>query len=148
MLQVLEAIYLGKATPSAGGGGGTSSGANTSLSNLTDAGKIQAAHLAMPSDVYDELTVVSSGTEYTAPSHGYFWGGASNNVFILNTTNNLAQASPSTLRPGEISSFVGGNAFLPVSKGQKITFYYFGSPNEVALRFIYAVGSESEKQGA
>lgn len=135
------------------------SGADTSLSNITDAGKIVIAHNAMPSLTYDELTP-TSGQTYTAPADGYFYVlGMSNssNAYIemYDTSNNeeentsvrlniaFTRLSPSTL------------PFLcPVFKGQKlvllynhISFSYTGFTN-LGMKFFYAVGSTSEQQGA
>ena len=47
--------------------------ADTSLSNLTDNGKIKVAHLSSTSSLFDELTVPTNGAEVTAPSDGVYW---------------------------------------------------------------------------
>ena len=120
------------------------SGADTSLSNLTDTGKIQSAHLAMPSSVYDELTSTpADGAEYTAPADGYFLIsirlGQETGVKLKNGHFIVACPSP-------FSTYLA-NAYLPVKKGDKCVVTYGTLDSDQTsnyFRFYYAVGSESE----
>ncbi len=111
--------------------------ADTDLSNLTNEGQIKAAHLAMPSDTYIDLTFGSSGTSYTAPADGYFtiqvnhsatggYSRLSSNVSILNYAHSVTS-----------------QGFIPVKKGNSVTLTYQAGSTAI-FRFVYAVGSESE----
>ena len=132
-----------------------SAGADTSLSNLTDAGKIQAAHLAMPSNVYDELTVPASGTILTAPADGvYFLAGRSTGaglqyIFLGTGTNSLDSARKAQWQL-PYQSDVDEEIEFPVYEGQEICieyagFTFTGLPYSAAgLKFFYAVGAESK----
>lgn len=134
------------------------SGADTSLSNITDAGKIAIAHNAMPSLTYDELTP-TSGQTYTAPADGYFYllgvtNGADAYIEMYDTSNNEAETSSVRLNISFARTFGSTLPFLcPAFKGQKfvllyqsLVFSYTGFTN-LGMKFFYAVGSESE-QGA
>ena len=118
--------------------------ANTDLSNITDTGKITIAHNAMPSNTYDNLTLGASGTTYTAPADGWltihFLADNGNTFFNLYCNNNEYAL---TLHSG---NQVGYNqaGTVPMRKGTNVEFSYNGSPTVFYLRFIYAVGSESE----
>ena len=133
-------------------------GANTSLSNLTDAGKIQVAHLAMPGDVYDDLTPVNDQI-YTAPADGYYM------VFGISTSSDtglslcLAPNNEYVATSPHVFGFTSGSALgynyvycinAPVKAGDKVRLGYtnvsfsFGSYTNMGLRFFYAKGAESE----
>ena len=137
----MDIKYIGNVGPASGEGGGSSDGANTSLSNLTDAGKIVAANASMPSDTYEDLTLSASGTEYTAPADGWFALSAYNggqNYSTRMVCNNVAWS----VRTGET-----GNGFAiscPAAKSQKMKLTYDGFQSVAYFRFIYAQGSESE----
>lgn len=132
-----------------------SAGANTSLSNLTDAGKIQAAHLSMPSNVYDELTVPASGTILTAPADGVFFlagrstGAGSQYMFLGTGTNSLNSVRKVQWQVPYQEDIDAGIEF-PVYEGQEICieysdFNFTGLPYAAAgLKFFYAVGAESK----
>ena len=136
------------------------SGADTSLSNITDAGKIVIAHNAMPSLTYDELTP-TSGQTYTAPADGYFYvlgytEGSSAYIEFYDSSNNEAESA--SVRLGVSFARTQGSTLpilFPVFKGQKVVLLYnylsfsTSSPIQNAgMKFFYAVGSESEQQGA
>lgn len=135
------------------------SGADTSLSNITDAGKIVIAHNAMPSLIYDELTP-TSGQTYTAPADGYFYvlgvtNGSDAYIEMYDTSNNEAETDSVRLNIAFARTWGSTLPFLcPAFKGQKfvllyqsLVFSYTGFTN-LGMKFFYAVGSESEQQGA
>lgn len=119
-----------------------SSKADTSLSNLSTAGKALASGLGMPSSRYIDLTLGASGSIYTAPANGYI-------SIICSQT-----ASAGWIRiwtPNGMSFWLQQNAsnytmssFIPVLKGVNVTIDY----ENVAIhsngyfRFIYAEGAE------
>lgn len=128
-----------------GGGGGGGGGADTSLSNLTNAGKIQIASLSAPSDTYDDLTLGASGDTYTMPSDGYIclWmamTGAYSNIAIINSATGRSQCQYA-------SGSLWLSATMAVHKGEELVIYYgaAGSATKECFRFYYAKGSESEK---
>lgn len=113
--------------------------ANPALSNLSNSGNIVSAKASMPSDTYDEIPVAASGTEYTAPSDGWYYfginasaAGATINITCSMTVTQIAHASGNQLR-----------RIFPVKKGDKVTISYTSSAASL-LRFYYAVGSVSE----
>lgn len=128
--------------------------ADTSLSNLTDAGKTKVAHLAAPSDVYDELTIPSvDGTDITAPADGYLVlrGVVAQYHSVLALTNRttgmIVCSNPS------LDSVLDYGVTIPCKKGDTIGVGFYlvnfnDSTNPGFLRFIYANGSENEHQGA
>lgn len=99
-----------------------------------------AQNCAFPSNRYDELTLSSSGTEYTAPENGWFclfakqtatngWFRMCNPITLLSVWNQL-----------NTSNFIL-NSYIPVSKGQKIKIEYQNISVDY-FRFIYAKGAE------
>ena len=126
-----------------------SSGANTDLSNLTDLGKSQVANLAMPSDVTEDLTVVS-GTIYTAPADGYvgisLGSGNCLQIILLssNAPSDALQYRLMELVIGPSNNYPRG--FIPISKGQKFCVDFLNGTMSYA-HFVYAKGSETEYQG-
>ena len=94
------------------GGGGTS-GADTSLSNLTAAGKEVAATMSMPSSVKDELsTSGASGSQYTAPADGYFYI-----ITMPGNSTSLRITTPNLGTGGYVNNTsYGTRFFLPVLK--------------------------------
>jgi hypothetical protein len=133
------------------------SGADTSLSNLTDAGKIAIAHNASIGELYDTLTPASQ--TYTAPADGYFYVmGVSTTrdgaIAFYRTNNSEAfSSSPLVFRYGTTNNVSVVAGYCPCKKGDRIAalienmqFTYSGYSN-LGMKFFYAVGSESE-QGA
>lgn len=134
-----------KTFPLGEGGGGGGGGADTSLSNLTNAGKIQIASLSAPSDTYDDLTLGVSGATYTMPADGFLtlWMsmlGAYSNMAILNASTGRSQFQYAA---GTIDLAIT----MDVHKGEVMTVYYGAASgaNKNYFRFFYAKGSESEK---
>lgn len=118
--------------------------ADTDFSNINDTAKIAIAHNAMPSNVYDDLTLGASGSTYTAPADGYlFWsnqaGGIDLFITISNTTNGLS-TTQSSVNSGNVLQI-----FMPVKKGDQLNITYNVVGQTLVFRFIYAVGSESEQ---
>lgn len=127
------------------GGGGGGGGADTSLSNLTDAGKIQVSSLSAPSDTYDDLTLGASGETYTMPADGYLFvwmdfRGAYSGIQVYNTSTHRGEARYSA---GDVSNALT----LAVHKGDVITvkYWYASGYTNQYFRFFYAKGNESEK---
>lgn len=117
--------------------------ADRSLSNVNNTGNILMAHNAMPSHVYDTLTLGPTNTQYTAPADGYF--------FLEKTVNSAGEwIYMGGIMGITIMSAAAGpgatlNAFMPVQKGQQIIIAYKATGNTQQFMFVYAVGSESEK---
>ena len=116
--------------------------ANVALDNLSDAGSIVAAKASMPSDTYENLTFGATGTQYTAPSSGYFVfyrasDGSNTSLTLWNTTTGLRSETCGTI--GVLSVFV------PASKGDKVNMYWLNGASTNSIYFVYAEGSKSEK---
>ena len=118
--------------------------ADIDLSNITDTGKITIAHLGMPSNTYENLTLGASGTTYTAPADGWFSCILSVTTGTFNMSNTTASSSYGTMFYVNTTSIV--KALLPVRKNDGMLLQYTAAATQTykTLRFIYAVGSESE----
>lgn len=118
--------------------------ADVDLTNLTNTGNIKMAHSAMPSDLYENITVGASAASYQAPADGYFAARgvstAANGFALLCLDTGAYFGNFSGM---VYSSGLGCNAVLPVRKGDYVYLMY-GNVNFSAFRFYYAVGSESE----
>ena len=115
--------------------------ANTSLSNLTNAGKIVGAGLGMPSSTYIDLTLGASGTTYTAPADGYYFidkikGTSTGYVTVSSKLGNYSVSPASTSDRCSI--------LFPVLKGDTIAINYGATGTTNSFRFYYAEGSKSE----
>ena len=117
--------------------------ADTSLSNLTDTGKINVASLCVPSGTFDELELGESGTEYQMPATGWLVISKRGNIgqwlTVINTTISFRVVAS--------IQYSGTEAciYMPVSKNDVIRITYnLGGVTEV-FQFNYAVGCESEK---
>lgn len=112
--------------------------------NINDTGEINMASMGMPSNMYEDLTLGASGTEYTAPANGWF---AYKGIF--NTSSNSTAQFTNTVNGivtkliGDGSTPAGCGMIIPVKEGDIITFDYYNITH-IWLRFIYAQGSESE----
>lgn len=111
--------------------------ANIALDNLTSAGKVVCAHMAMPSGTYNALTLGASGSTYTAPADGYF-------AFYTDSITTSILANYGGLY-GNVcvnsSGFSNWN-FLPVSKGVTVILYYGLLGSNSRLFFVYAQGAQ------
>lgn len=117
--------------------------ASADLYNLTDSGKIAVSALSMPSTTtYDTLTIGSSGTGYTAPANGWYSlkgsTTAADNAYVHIISNSVSMVS------GVRGTGNTVGVIYPVIKGQGINIYYY-NVGSMSMRFIYAVGAESEK---
>lgn len=116
--------------------------ADVDLTNTTDQAKIFMSGMGMPSGTYTDLTLGATGTEYTSPANGWFYAytvATANISFVTweNQSNLMQMHIPSSLNG------YGCGVFIPVHKGDKAKLFYADKRFEY-LRFIYAVGSESE----
>ncbi len=117
---------------------------DTSLSNLTDTGKIVGASLAMPSDRYIELTLGATNASYTAPADGYFvlikTSGISGAYINASRNNFLTYVISTSSRNSEALGFT-----VPVKKGDVLSVAYNATGTQYnSFKFVYAQGSVSE----
>lgn len=105
-----------------------------------------ASGLGMPDFMHTlQVTLLASGSEYTAPANGYFLasGKSGNNmgtIQIVNTTNGtLPEMRVSSWATGANGRFVG--VLYPIKVGEKIVLYYGSSTTDINFYFIYAVGN-------
>lgn len=98
---------------------------------------------AMPSDVYDDLTLGASASNYTAPSNGWAMFSkktdGSDQSISLGMNNNVRFSARAYVAGATLS------VSLPVRKGRSFYVSYSATGETVFFRFIYAVGSEHEK---
>lgn len=113
---------------------------NIVLDNLSSEGKSRVANLAMPSDVFDDLTLGATGSRYTAPANGYFtlakWASSGQIVVIESVSNGCRSFACTSI--SECPS-----ATLPVKKGDSVAIYYSASGNVLYFRFVYAKGEQN-----
>ncbi len=122
-------------------------GADTNLSNLTNLGKAQIAHLAMPSDKYTDLTLGASGSDYTAPSDGWYY-------LKYNSTSSTCAAVMEVRLNGSILYGLNNSITAGTYNPQTTLFVRKGTTMKLShqngtvhfFRFIYAQGTESEAQ--
>lgn len=112
--------------------------ADTDFANVTATGTSSSAGWAMPSSVYEDLTLGASGATYIAPANGYFdlrKGGATGQFAFITG-------------PLEVGSTLGSNNVLslmyPVLKDDVVQINYNLNGTTYAFRFVYAEGSKSE----
>ena len=118
--------------------------------NLIDAGRIgeqlvdkinyaQSARAGMPSNRYDDLTVLASGQTYTAPADGYF----AFDCLATNSTCSILMVNQDTFYA--VGSGYSNNSHMaiassvPAKKGEKVSLEYRDC-NTIYFRFIYAEG--------
>lgn len=97
-------------------------------------------HQAMPSDRGIDLTVLASGSDYTAPANGYF------------TIDKLGEKLRGAIERNGAEIGIGGGQSsagyynqrfnIPVIKGDKLFLLYDSISNTGYFRFIYAEGSK------
>lgn len=116
--------------------------ADRSLSNVDNTANILMAHNAMPSNVYDTLTLGASGSQYTAPADGLFHiskqGNVGESIGLSNLTSGFDVSSSITINNGAVA------LYIPAKKGDILQVNYSASLVTLGFSFIYAVGSESE----
>lgn len=93
----------------------------------------------LPSDRYDNLTIESANSTYTAPANGWFKVSAQGwTSFEMNNTN-----------AGGIGTVFGfrqdnfGRSTVEAKKGQEIRLAYSGTITNADFRFVYATGNGS-----
>lgn len=118
-------------------GYGITDGANTDLSNITNAGKEVCANMSMPSTRYVDLTVGASGASYTMPADGYIFMSATSTA----AGQNIQLSGGLNTRVYSNAASQGWRIWLPVRKGLIVTANY-SMPNSIELRFIYAEGAQ------
>lgn len=113
---------------------------------IENSNEVKPAHLAMPSDVTEDLTVVQ-GTIYTAPADGYLQIATSGSCNISTHVANATVTDWTTIILNTYLTMGSNNCtFIPVRKGQKFSSEWSGTLQH--FYFVYAKGSETEYQGA
>ena len=119
-----------------------SSKADTSLSNLTTAGKEFASGLGMPSDGYINLKLGAADSMYIAPANGWLVlnataNNSSNFIQLKNVTSRITSSDYGTTKTTPLTTF------LPVKTTDLINITYASiSTTGVIFRFVYAQGAE------
>ena len=113
--------------------------ADTNLSNLSATGKTKVANLAMPSGIYIDLTLPTSGQHIIAPADGYVYleKYAANPAEYIVMQANYIGVAEAALSVNQILRVT-----LPVKKGSIVTPSYTASGTTTAFRFTYAEGSQ------
>ena len=113
--------------------------ADTNLSNLSATGKTKVANLAMPSGIYVDLTLPTSGQHITAPADGYVYL----EKYVANPAEYIVmQANYIGVAEAASSGDQILRVTLPVKKGSIVTPTYTASGTTTAFRFTYAEGSQ------
>lgn len=120
------------------------------VGNPATLGESRMSGFGMPSDNYEDLTLGTSGAEYTAPANGYFCIN-----FQTTQSGGFVQLS---LNPGVGDTDIYGSvsdgdswsgqssyikAFLPVKKGDIVKAFYSNITSNGVFRFVYAKGEEN-----
>lgn len=103
----------------------------------------QAAHAAMPSNRYIDLTPGANGTSYIAPADGWI-------AFAkkLTATGQFVCLSNRTIDMSTMGCNAtdgsGGNTscFIPCKKGDEVVTWYSAGGDVLVLKFIYAEGAQ------
>ena len=118
----------------------TSLSEKTINNSLTRANSAEIANFVMPSKTENEnITVLSSGSEYEAPAAGWFCGecrssSAGHECSVYTTSASVGMTSYAT---------VGSQyqiSYCPCQKGDKVKFVYVESTPQ--LRFVYSEGAK------
>lgn len=116
--------------------------ADKSLSNINDAGKITIVNNIMPSTaVQENLVIGASGTNYIAPTDGYYYveGTSTSNI------SNVISLSANWINLyATFGALIQGSALMPVKKGDTCVLSYQQNATISYFKFIYAKGTESE----
>ncbi len=111
--------------------------ADVDLTNVNDSGTSLGASWAFPSYTFITPTVGASGSTYTAPANGWL---------VLSGTCTADHQFVNII--GRLDAVCFGvntknvMCWIPILKGLTATIYY--NTTDTALKFVYAVGSESE----
>lgn len=124
----------------------TSAAADKNLSNLTNEGNIVAAKASMLSSSVDELTPGASGTEYTAPSDGWWAVRLKNQASGHGWVNCTFSGVLLNFYSPNGSTANWGIPLIPAKKGSTLSISWDTSviSSIYLLKFIYAEGSKSE----
>lgn len=85
--------------------------------------------LGMPSGKYIDLTLLASGSSYTAPANGYFRANIAKDGYVMLYGSTLS---------GYNASISAGGCSIAVQKGEGMTMFYSGTVT--SFRFVYAKG--------
>lgn len=130
-----------------GEGGGGGCGADTSLSNLTAAGKEVAGTMSMPSNSFVDITP-TSGQLYTAVADGYIFVAANSAIapqIIVYTADTVSIDTGTVILSSycNISDYSQTvRAYCPIQKGQKFVIHF---TSIAYAHFVYAKGSEPQQ---
>ena len=122
--------------------------ADTDLSNvsLSQSAKHSIGRLFFPSDYYVDITLGSSGDEYTAPADGFFscgiTGTTGSTYMQLASYDGGDHSKPMAFAT---ASYCGGwgAAYVPVKAGDTVVSYYGGTNFTLQMfRFVYAESEE------
>ena len=119
--------------------------ADIDLDNLSNAGKIVASGLGMPSSSYDDLTLGADGANYTAPADGYFFlhksSGTVASAYLVGTNNSAGGFYDIVWGPNFAADDL--SLIVPAKSGDSVTIGYTANGTTKQFRFIYAEGSKS-----
>lgn len=129
---------------------------NNVISSHSGIDAAAAAHAAMPSNTYKDLTP-TIGQLLTAPADGYIYASNETNgnpssgtvrmTIMVCTSDSVSSENKTVLLAVRDDGGTSGDAkhlFAPISKGQK--FIVYTNVRLDHLRFVYTNGSESEYQ--
>lgn len=96
---------------------------------------------SMPSNSYEDIEILESGSEYQAPADGWF-----TTVGVLNEIGKFIAYTNET--NGKMHNYcrasivdMSGGLFLPVKKDDIVKFYYNTTYTPIFFGFLYAEGS-------
>lgn len=89
----------------------------------------------MPSSRYIDLTLLASGSTYTAPANGWFTLAISTGIAYLDIYTSIGFGTNGI---NLNNNFI--RRYIPVHKGEVLTVFYLGTPTVDLFRFIYAEG--------
>lgn len=116
---------------------------NSSLSNLSAAGRSYLSGLGMPSNRYIDLTLGASGSTYTAPANGYFSiyvdKGDSTQAIVRFENRNIIHQDT---RGYGLTANSPLYSYIPVCKGQSVRCIYTYNGTFHWFRFVYAQGEQ------
>lgn len=133
-----------KTFPLGEGGGGGGGGADTSLSNLTAAGKEVASSMSFPGDSRISLTVPQPQELITATSDGYMVAGTSAEsmqLFVFPPTATSMDDDAMTNTVFAASSIQAARGNVCIRKGQKFAYTTSDNSSLSWLRFCPSKGN-------
>lgn len=100
-----------------------------------------ASTLSMPSNLYNNLTLGSSGTTYTAPADGWYSirkkaSATAQALIMVNTSRSIGFADNAQNNGSEMI------AYVPVRRGDTVKIDYSLGGSTTYFRFIYAEGAK------